>query len=369
MRLPLRDGASRSSRALRIIFDCFLNCVVDFSHKCGVHRAGVETAQGGPGSWVPTGAPGGEGVEEAPLGAVQEGGGGGAATASQAEGVAAAATAAGSSSSSAASCSGVNGMVAGTSSQQVALADLPTADQLKAMGLCDTLIILSDTGQGAQPVSLVSSLEVSLRRQQSEVSPCVMRCASPAYIPIQRTMSGIDSLLASFGSMGTRPGQHTAEGAQQSTCESFFGANKEHYCHCRCHDYSAMRAQNSQPIQCLEGTAEAVARSGANLVLCLPDESLSLEVGTSVQEVPGWTWVQDPTSAAAVATGEAAALVRHSAPIVVSGTPTLATAPGGEMLLVMDSSPVEDSVGLAAKSWFNDSVIATQALLTLEGHK
>ncbi|XP_075542265.1 uncharacterized protein LOC142576168 isoform X5 [Dermacentor variabilis] len=322
MRLPLRDGASRSSRALRIIFDCFLNCVVDFSHKCGVHRAGVETAQGGPGSWVPTGAPGGEGVEEAPLGAVQEGGGGGAATASQAEGVAAAATAAGSSSSSAASCSGVNGMVAGTSSQQVALADLPTADQLKAMGLCDTLIILSDTGQGAQPVSLVSSLE--------------------------------------------------AEGAQQSTCESFFGANKEHYCHCRCHDYSAMRAQNSQvlqPIQCLEGTAEAVARSGANLVLCLPDESLSLEVGTSVQEVPGWTWVQDPTSAAAVATGEAAALVRHSAPIVVSGTPTLATAPGGEMLLVMDSSPVEDSVGLAAKSWFNDSVIATQALLTLEGHK
>ncbi|XP_075542266.1 uncharacterized protein LOC142576168 isoform X6 [Dermacentor variabilis] len=306
MRLPLRDGASRSSRALRIIFDCFLNCVVDFSHKCGVHRAGVETAQGGPGSWVPTGAPGGEGVEEAPLGAVQEGGGGGAATASQAEGVAAAATAAGSSSSSAASCSGVNGMVAGTSSQQVALADLPTADQLKAMGLCDTLIILSDTGQGAQPVSLVSSLE--------------------------RTMSGIDSLLASFGSMGTRPGQHT-------------------------------------PIQCLEGTAEAVARSGANLVLCLPDESLSLEVGTSVQEVPGWTWVQDPTSAAAVATGEAAALVRHSAPIVVSGTPTLATAPGGEMLLVMDSSPVEDSVGLAAKSWFNDSVIATQALLTLEGHK
>lgn len=248
---------------------------------CGVHRAGVETAQGGPGSWVPTGAPGGEGVEEAPLGAVQEGGGG-AATASQAEGVAAAATAAGSSSISAASCSGVNGMVAGTSSQQVALADLPTADQLKAMGLCDTLIILSDTGQGAQPVSLVSSLE---------------------------------------------------------------------------------------PIQCLEGTAEAVARSGANLVLCLPDESLSLEVGTSVQEVPGWTWVQDPTSAAAVASGEAAALVRHSAPIVVSGTPTLATAPGGEMLLVMDSSPVEDSVGLAAKSWFNDSVIATQALLTLEGHK
>ncbi|KAH7960356.1 hypothetical protein HPB49_018898 [Dermacentor silvarum] len=236
-----------------------------------VHRAGVETAQGGPGSWVPTGAPGGEGTEEAPLGAVQEGGG--AATASQAEAVAAAATAVGSSSSSAASCSGVNGMVAGTSSQHVALADLPTADQLKAMGLCDTLIILSDTGQGAQPVSLVSSLE---------------------------------------------------------------------------------------PIQCLDGTAEAVARSGANLVLCLPDESLSLEVGTSVQEVPGWTWL--------FATGEAAALVRHSAPIVVSGTPTLATAPGGEMLLVMDSSPVEDSVGLAAKSWFNDSVIATQALLTLEGH-
>ncbi|XP_065303890.1 uncharacterized protein [Dermacentor albipictus] len=241
-------------------------------------------------------------------------------------------------------------MVAGTSSQQVALADLPTADQLKAMGLCDTLIILSDTGQGAQPVSLVSSLE--------------------------RTMSGIDSLLVSFGSMGepmgSRPGQHTAEGAQQSTCERFFDANKEHYCHCRCHDYSSMRAQSSQvlqPIQCLEGTAEAVARSGANLVLCLPDESLSLEVGTSMQEVPGWTWVQDPTSAAAVASGEAAALVRHSAPIVVSGTPTLATAPGGEMLLVMDSSPVEDSVGLAAKSWFNDSVIATQALLTLEGHK
>ncbi|KAH8038949.1 hypothetical protein HPB51_004061 [Rhipicephalus microplus] len=115
-----------------------------------------------------------------------------------------------------------------------------------------------------------------------------------------------------------------------------------------------------------------MARSGANLVLCLPDESLSLEVGASVQEVPGgWTWVQDPTSAAAAvaAAGDATALIRASAPIVVSGTPTLATAPGGEMLLVMDSSPVEDSVGLAAKSWFNDSVIATQALLTLEGHK
>lgn len=249
--------------------------------------AGVETAQGGPGSWVPTGAPGVEGNEEVPLGAVHEGGGG--TTASQAEGVAAAVASAatvfvGSSSSSAASCSGVNGMVAGTSSQQVALAELPTVDQLKAMGLCDTLIILSDAGQGAQPVSLVSSLE---------------------------------------------------------------------------------------PVQCLEGTAEAMARSGANLVLCLPDESLSLEVGASVQEVPGWTWLQDPTSAAAAvaAAGEAAALVRPSAPIVVSGTPTLATSPGGEMLLVMDSSPVEDSVGQAAKSWFNDSVIATQALLTLEGHK
>ncbi|KAL1478221.1 hypothetical protein MTO96_016408 [Rhipicephalus appendiculatus] len=167
------------------------------------------------------------------------------------------------SSSSAASCSGVNGIVAGTSSQQVALAELPTVDQLKAMGLCDTLIILSDASQGAQPVSLVSSLE---------------------------------------------------------------------------------------PVQCLDGTAEAMARSGANLVLCLPDESLSLEVGASVQEVPGgWTWVQDPTSAAAAvaAAGDATALVRA----------------------MMDSSPVEDSVGLAAKSWFNDSVIATQALLTLEGHK
>lgn len=249
--------------------------------------AGVETAQGGPGSWVPTGAPGGEGCEEVPLGAVHDGGGG-VSAASQAEGVAvvvASAATAFAASSSAASCSGVNGMVAGTSSQQVALTELPTVDQLKAMGLCDTLIILSDASQGAQPVSLVSSLE---------------------------------------------------------------------------------------PVQCLEGTAEAIARSGANLVLCLPDESLSLEVGASVQEVPGWTWVQDPTSAAAAvaaASGDATALVRASAPIVVSGTPTLATAPGGEMLLVMDSSPVEDSVGLAAKSWFNDSVIATQALLTLEGHK
>ncbi|KAH7957124.1 hypothetical protein HPB52_015584 [Rhipicephalus sanguineus] len=133
-----------------------------------------------------------------------------------------------------------------------------------------------------------------------------------------------------------------------------------------------LRKAQAVPVQCLEGTAEAIARSGANLVLCLPDESLSLEVGASVQEVPGWTWVQDPTSAAAAvaaASGDATALVRASAPIVVSGTPTLATAPGGEMLLVMDSSPVEDSVGLAAKSWFNDSVIATQALLTLEGHK
>ncbi|KAL1478222.1 hypothetical protein MTO96_016408 [Rhipicephalus appendiculatus] len=207
------------------------------------------------------------------------------------------------SSSSAASCSGVNGIVAGTSSQQVALAELPTVDQLKAMGLCDTLIILSDASQGAQPVSLVSSLE--------------------------------------------------ADETQQSTYESSFDANRVHHCHCLCHDYSAMLAQNSQvlkPVQCLDGTAEAMARSGANLVLCLPDESLSLEVGASVQEVPGgWTWVQDPTSAAAAvaAAGDATALVRA----------------------MMDSSPVEDSVGLAAKSWFNDSVIATQALLTLEGHK
>ncbi|XP_049519691.1 uncharacterized protein LOC119444903 [Dermacentor silvarum] len=217
-------------------------------------------------------------------------------------------------------------MVAGTSSQHVALADLPTADQLKAMGLCDTLIILSDTGQGAQPVSLVSSLE--------------------------------------------------AEGAQQSTCRSFFDANKEHYCHCHCHDYSAIVMTT---LQCLHRTRSLssawMARLrlwpevGPTLCCACPTNRSRWRSGPLCRRCLAGPGCRTLRLLQLFATGEAAALVRHSAPIVVSGTPTLATAPGGEMLLVMDSSPVEDSVGLAAKSWFNDSVIATQALLTLEGHK
>lgn len=222
---------------------------------------------------MPTGAPGGEGDEGHLLPAQHlEWGKEGVAVAEEV-----AATTAG------LGCN-VSGGIAGTSSQQVTLAELPTADQLKAMGLCDTLIILSDASQLAQPVSLVSPLE---------------------------------------------------------------------------------------PVQCLEGTAEAVARSGANLVLCLPDETLSLDMVETNEDVPAWSLLpQIPAaSAATVGTVGEAALVRPSAPLGVSATAsTLATAPG-EMLLVMDSSPVEDSVGLAAKSWFNDSVIATQALLTLEGHK
>lgn len=169
--------------------------------------------------------------------------------------------------------------------QQVALAEITTADQLKAMGLCDTLIILGDAAHGgAQPVSLVSSLE---------------------------------------------------------------------------------------PVQCLTaGTAEAVARAaagGGNLVLCLPEDTLALEVAASGQEgAHAWAWLQhDPSGSTGLS--EAGVRAVTGAPVVVSATPALATAPG-EMLLVMDSS-AEDSVGLAAKSWFNDSVIATQALLTLEAHK
>lgn len=222
---------------------------------------------------MPTGAPGEEGGEGASLPVQQlEGGKEGVPVA----GAEVAATTA------VLGCS-VSGAIAGTSNQQVTLAELPTADQLKAMGLCDTLIILSDASQLAQPVSLVSQLE---------------------------------------------------------------------------------------PVQCLDGTAEAVARSGANLVLCLPDETLSLDMVDPNQDVPAWSWLPAiPASAATAATGEEATLVRPSAAVGVSAAAsTLATAPG-EMLLVMDSSPVEDSVGLAAKSWFNDSVIATQALLTLEGHK
>lgn len=172
--------------------------------------------------------------------------------------------------------------------QQVALAEITTADQLKAMGLCDTLIILGDAAHGgAQPVSLVSSLE---------------------------------------------------------------------------------------PVQCLTaGTAEAVARAaagGGNLVLCLPEDTLALEVAASGQEgAHTWAWLQHDPSGSTGVTGinEAGVRAVTGAPVVVSATPALATAPG-EMLLVMDSS-AEDSVGLAAKSWFNDSVIATQALLTLEAHK
>lgn len=121
------------------------------------------------------------------------------------------------------------------------------------------------------------------------------------------------------------------------------------------------------------GTAEAVARvaaSGGNLVLCLPEDTLALEVAASGQEgAHTWAWLQHDPSGSTGVTGVNEAGVRAvtGAPVVVSATPALATAPG-EMLLVMDSS-AEDSVGLAAKSWFNDSVIATQALLTLEAHK
>lgn len=230
----------------------------------------VETAQGGPASWVPTGAPGGEGEQEEGEEPPPQAEGGQAAAVGPDEAVAG--TSGGTGTSSAAA----------EHQQQVALAEITTADQLKAMGLCDTLIILGDTAHGAQPVSLVSSFE---------------------------------------------------------------------------------------PVQCLTaGTAaEAVARAGGNLVLCLPEDTLALEVAASGQEgVPTWAWLQHDPSGAVSVNEAVAAGVRASAPVVVSATPTLATAPG-EMLLVMDSA--EDSVGMAAKSWFNDSVIATQALLTLEGHK
>lgn len=225
----------------------------------------VETAQGGPGSWVPTGAPGGEGEQE------------------EGEEEPPQAAAVGPEEAVAGTSGGTGTSSAAAEHQQVALAEITTADQLKAMGLCDTLIILGDTAHGAQPVSLVTSLV--------------------------------------------------------------------------------------EPVQCLTaGTAaEAVARAGGNLVLCLPEDTLALEVAASGQEgAPTWAWLpHDPSGAVAVNEAVAAG-VRASAPVVVSATHTLATAPG-EMLLVMDST--EDSVGMAAKSWFNDSVIATQALLTLEGHK
>lgn len=216
---------------------------------------------------MPTGAPGGEGEEQSG----QE------------------AAAAGPEAVAGTSGVGASSVAEQQPPQQVALAEITTADQLKAMGLCDTLIILGDTAHGgAQPVSLVSSLE---------------------------------------------------------------------------------------PVQCLTaGTAEAVARAaaaagGGNLVLCLPEDTLALEVAASGQEgAHTWAWLQhDPSAAGVTGVNEAVVRASSGAPVVVSATPALAGAPG-EMLLVMDSS-AEDSVGLAAKSWFNDSVIATQALLTLEAHK
>lgn len=57
--------------------------------------------------------------------------------------------------------------VAGTSSAPttslvagVTLAQLQDPDQLKAMGLCDTLIILGDSSIGSQPVSVVSASQL-----------------------------------------------------------------------------------------------------------------------------------------------------------------------------------------------------------------
>lgn len=117
-----------------------------------------------------------------------------------------------------------------------------------------------------------------------------------------------------------------------------------------------------QPVQCFEGTAEGAAAS--NLMLCLPEDTITLEVAASSQEAPAWTWLQESGMAEVAPLGGRPSQVLTD----VTGTATLAQVTGsGEMLLVMDSS--EDSVGLAAKGWFNDSVIATQALLTLEARK
>ncbi|CAN7984780.1 unnamed protein product [Ixodes hexagonus] len=113
----------------------------------------------------------------------------------------------------------------------------------------------------------------------------------------------------------------------------------------------------SVPVQCITGAADPV--SGAtSLVLCLPEDTIAVQVAASSQESSGWAWLQEASMAE---------VPQHSQGLVATTGATLATVPGGEMVLVMDSS--EDSVGLAAKSWFNDSMIATQALLTLETHK
>lgn len=106
----------------------------------------------------------------------------------------------------------------------------------------------------------------------------------------------------------------------------------------------------SVPVQCISGGGDSAVGS-TSLVLCLPEDTVAVQVAASSQE--SWAWLQEAAP--------------HSQGLVATTGATLATAPGGEVVLVMDSS--EDSVGLAAKSWFNDSMIATQALLTLETHK
>ncbi|CAN7985059.1 unnamed protein product, partial [Ixodes pacificus] len=177
----------------------------------------------------------------------------------------------------------------------VALAQLQDPEQLKAMGLCgDTLIILGDAGQGPQPVSVVRSLDLS----------------ASANVP--------GAPLSAKPSLG-----HIVSPVPLT-----------HAC-----------LRRSQPVQCISGSGDSAVGS-TSLVLCLPEDTVAVQVAASSQE--SWAWLQEAAP--------------HSQGLVATTGATLATAPGGEVVLVMDSS--EDSVGLAAKSWFNDSMIATQALLT-----
>lgn len=111
-------------------------------------------------------------------------------------------------------------------------------------------------------------------------------------------------------------------------------------------------------------TQQCVPSDAGDLVLCLPEDTVALEVTSAVSvdacAASGpWVqaWVQDSGS-------ETYTLSALEKPCSET---EMALSTSGEMLLVVD--PVEDSVGLAAKSWFNDSVIATQALLNLEARK
>ncbi|XP_064460956.1 uncharacterized protein LOC135370946 [Ornithodoros turicata] len=108
-------------------------------------------------------------------------------------------------------------------------------------------------------------------------------------------------------------------------------------------------------------TQQCMPGDTANLVLCLPEDTVALEVTSADACAASGPWVQAWVQEPAM---EAYTLSTLEKP-PTEGEMAISTA--GEMLLVVD--PTEDSVGLAAKSWFNDSVIATQALLNLEAHK